>query len=311
MNCRLCDQPASARSPGNYEYVECQTCGKYQLTTSMLRVIQDVLSPRIRDALSAYTRQTPQRADGDSHVLDASNYENYARQHIGTSVSTKLRRLLKHMALQTQETHPGAKVQVTGKMYPLFDAARSEMGYLTDLLAKRGDVEREANSFFRITEQGWKRLEPIAPGGEPGTCFVAMASDMVNRAYEPGIRAAVVTDCGFDVILVEKVEHNGSINDLIIAELRRCQCLVADFSHHRNGVYFEAGFARGLGREVISTCLEKEFTPDKVHFDTRPYNHILWEKAADLREQLTARIRATVPGARLSTKPEAADDTPA
>ena len=78
-----------------------------------------------------------------------------------------------------------------------------------------------------------------------------------------------------------------------------------------NGVYFEAGYVLALEREVIFTCQKKDFN-NKVHFDTRPYNHIFWEKPADLRDQLTARIRATVKGARLSTRPGGSnDDTPA
>ena len=126
-----------------------------------------------------------------------------------------------------------------------------------------------------------------------------MASNTVDTVYDEGIRAAVVTDCGFTVTLVERIEHNQNINDVIIAELRRCQFMVADFTGHRNGVYFEAGYVHALGREVIFTCRADDFH-DKVHFDTRPYNHIRWQKAADLRDQLTARIRATVQGARLS-----------
>ena len=166
---------------------------------------------------------------------------------------------------------------------------------------RRDDLERPTASSggHCLTEQGWARLDPVVTGAEPGTCFVAMASNTVDTVYDEGIRAAVVTDCGFTVTLVERIEHNQNINDVIIAELRRCQFMVADFTGHRNGVYFEAGYVHALGREVIFTCRADDFH-DKVHFDTRPYNHIRWQKAADLRDQLTARIRATVQGARLS-----------
>ena len=34
--------------------------------------------------------------------------------------------------------------------------------------------------------------------------------------------------------------------------------VVADFTGHRGGVYFEAGFARGLGIPVVWTC-HKEY----------------------------------------------------
>jgi nucleoside 2-deoxyribosyltransferase len=61
----------------------------------------------------------------------------------------------------------------------------------------------------------------------------------------------------------------------------------------RTGVYFEAGYALALGRQVIWTCRRDRAKVD-MHFDTRQYNHILWNDAADLQEQLYYRIAATI-----------------
>jgi hypothetical protein len=72
--------------------------------------------------------------------------------------------------------------------------------------------------------------------------------------------------------------------------------LVADFtqgeSGARGGVYYEAGFAHGLNLPVIFTCREDAI--GKVHFDTRQYNHIVWETVEELRDKLAKRIAATV-----------------
>jgi len=46
---------------------------------------------------------------------------------------------------------------------------------------------------------------------------------------------------------------------------------------------------------VIWTCQADDFK--NVHFDTRQYNHIVWQIPADLRIQLADRIKATIPGA--------------
>jgi len=51
----------------------------------------------------------------------------------------------------------------------------------------------------------------------------------------------------------------------------------------------------GLGRPVIWSCRDDDLK--NVHFDTRQYNHIVWNEPADLRAQLTNRIKATIPGA--------------
>src|SRR5271165_6192652 len=73
---------------------------------------------------------------------------------------------------------------------------------------------------------------------------------------------------------IDRKEHDGKIDDQIIAEIRRSAFVVADFSGHRGGVYYEAGFAHGIGRRVIFTCKQAEI--DKLHFDIRQYNTILW-----------------------------------
>jgi nucleoside 2-deoxyribosyltransferase len=89
---------------------------------------------------------------------------------------------------------------------------------------------------------------------------------------------------------VDKEQHSERIDDFIIAQIRRCRFLVADFTGQRNGVYFEAGFAHGLGRKVIWMCNESE--KDKLHFDTRQFNHIMYTDMDQARMQLTDRIVA-------------------
>ena len=69
--------------------------------------------------------------------------------------------------------------------------------------------------------------------------------------------------------------------------------LIADFSGHRQGVYFEAGLAMGLGIPVIFTCRDTDI--DIAHFDTRQYNHVTWYDPADLCSKLEIRISATIP----------------
>lgn len=87
-------------------------------------------------------------------------------------------------------------------------------------------------------------------------------------------------------------EHNNNICDEIIAEIRRSKFLIADFTGQRGGVYFEAGFAYGLGLPVIWTCKKDDVS--NLHFDINHYNFILWEKSEDLCTNLCNRILATI-----------------
>ncbi len=123
--------------------------------------------------------------------------------------------------------------------------------------------------------------------------FVAMYFDeSLTPAYDQGI-AAALADTGYSPLRVDREQHNDKIDDKIIAELRRSGLVVADFTGHRGGVYFECGYAMGRGTPVIWCCRKSDI--GQAHFDTRQYNHIVWNEPADLREALVDRIRATVP----------------
>ena len=105
-----------------------------------------------------------------------------------------------------------------------------------------------------------------------------------------------IRDAGYKAMRIDRKEHNDKIDDQIIAEIRRSRFVVADFTQGkegaRGGVYFEAGFAKGLGIDVIFTC--RQDLQGVIHFDTRQYNHIFWQEPLDLRKKLADRISATV-----------------
>jgi hypothetical protein len=150
---------------------------------------------------------------------------------------------------------------------------------------------------FTPTASGWLKIDDLVTR-LPSTsqAFVAMwFNDATHTAYADGIEPAI-SDSGYRAVRIDKKEHNNKIDDEIIAEIRRSKFLVADFTCEkekvRGGVYFEAGFAMGLGIPVIWT-VEKD-SLDDVHFDTRQYNHIVWDTPETLRNMLKARIGAVI-----------------
>jgi hypothetical protein len=90
----------------------------------------------------------------------------------------------------------------------------------------------------------------------------------------------------------QEEDYVGGITDEIMAEIRRSRFVVADYTGQVNGVYFETGFALGLGLAVIPTCRKDEVS--KLHFDIKHLNTLLWDTPAELVEGLNRRIRAVV-----------------
>ncbi len=135
--------------------------------------------------------------------------------------------------------------------------------------------------------------EELREHGQGSQGFVAMwFDDSTNAAYEGGIKPALES-AGYEALRIDHKEFLGKVDDEIVAEIRKSKFVVADFttskkSGARGGVYYEAGFAHGLGIPVIHTC-RKDRMKD-VHFDTNHINHLTWETPEDLRTNLQLRI---------------------
>ena len=105
----------------------------------------------------------------------------------------------------------------------------------------------------------------------------------MTAAWEIGIRPAIER-AQYRPMRIDAQPTIDRIDVQIMAEIRRSHLVVADVTLQRPGVYFEAGYAIGLGIPVY-WCVRRDEL-EKVHFDTRQYNHIVWESPDDLQAKL-------------------------
>lgn len=138
-------------------------------------------------------------------------------------------------------------------------------------------------------------LEFVENQGNPNqsskNIFVAFHfEDNLKEVFNIYLNKAI-TDNGFNYVVVnqDNVEHNKSINDEIIVKLKSSRIVIADFTHHRNSVYFESGFAMGMSIPIIWTCQEGH--EQEMSFDTRQFPHIIWKDKDDLVKQVIDRIK--------------------
>ena len=194
-----------------------------------------------------------------------------------------------YLRLDAQTDYPVGYARNREEFIFFIEKAR-ELGYL--------EFELLPSSFSRAVEtrlslKGWERVSNLRLQ-QSGSCqaFVAMwFTEDMNMAFSEGFLPALEAT-SYKPFRVDMREHNGKIDDLIIAEIRKSGLLIADFTGQRGGVYFEAGFAMGLGIPVIWTCRKNDM--ENLHFDTRQYNHIDWTNAAELKEKLQRRIEASI-----------------
>jgi len=123
-------------------------------------------------------------------------------------------------------------------------------------------------------------------------CFVAMWFDAsLEETYQVGIYTPL-KNLGYNPIRIDKKEHNDRIDQQIFDEIRKSRFVVSDITGHRGGVYYEAGFASGLGLPVIQTCKEADF--NNRHFDVFTINTIVYNTNEELAARLRQRVMETI-----------------
>lgn len=149
-------------------------------------------------------------------------------------------------------------------------------------------------SGITLTVAGLNKLVSLDEKKRSKTCFVAMSFDPDLRdIYDQAIVPALV-ESGFESLRIDDdtVSSETTINDAMIAAIKKSRFTIADFTRHKKGVYFEAGYALGRGQKVIYTCHENDI--NNAHFDTRNYPHIVWKDAGDLKRKLIDRIEVFI-----------------
>lgn len=294
--CELAAQgPTQMAGKDMWRYT-CERCGKYNLSEEAGFEIKDKKFEPKRHLLSGVLRTSWE--NGQEIALMTYNLDEVVhRAPTNPRVTSLLEQLLVFVADRSRLVSLHGPTLVPETAYPLFYLRNgTDLIYLAQLLTKQGLLEQVAQSNtgmpVRLTPLGWERAEQLQQTrGRPDQAFVAMSfHESMSSAYTEGIKPALERT-GYTPIRVDRIEHNDKIDDLILSEIRRSGLVIADFSLHRQGVYFEAGFALGLGIPVVWTCRKEEMKD--AHFDTRQYNHIDWADVPDLRDRLERRIRAS------------------
>ncbi len=124
-------------------------------------------------------------------------------------------------------------------------------------------------------------------------CFIAMSFGKDMKSIRDVIKQAIV-ETGYNPLIIDEIhiDADKTINDEIIASIKNSKFCISDFTEQKDGVYFEAGFALGMGLKVIYTCHEEWF--QKSHFDTNHFPHIIYKDSGDLYQKLKNKINAWV-----------------
>ncbi|KLU67832.1 nucleoside 2-deoxyribosyltransferase [Desulfosporosinus acididurans] len=313
MACAICDNTSASQQSltnGAILSFSCPVCGEYAIhheALSLLNFKGNATRNEHSAKISAYLRN--RYIQGSSLPIICLNRTSALSVPSGIGLDQIIEQFprlifdrldLVLLNLAKLSAYSGDFIKVTANDYSLFYADKNNTTaqfYIMKQLIDENLIELKDNGLslpneVRLTPKGWGKVAELELGDQKDnkSVFIAMSFDpSLITVYENSI-AKAISDNGYNPIRVDYEEHIEQISDRIIADIRRCKYVVADFTFNRGGVYYEAGFAIGLGKPVIWTCREDHVKD--LHFDTRQYNHIVWVTENDLYDKLDTRIKA-------------------
>lgn len=302
MTCPVCHHSAAtsfAHKTSEHTYVvECVSCGNFSIDSKAEMELTGYQGDRWK--ASAWIRQN-QTEKITSHTLEEW------QTIVAPSMEARALKALRWLS----STYPSGVPFPIEKLYrthnitgkweaanPFMSVAwcrdTEDANYLiSQVLSDELGWLNKHNTVFFISPRGWLQLEGVGnTDSQIGFCamwFNDEVKTLWTDCIEPAIR-----DAGYEPLRIDGKQHNNKIDDEIIASIRQSKFVISDLTGNRGGVYYEAGFAHGLGLPVIFMCRESD--EDNPHFDIRQYNTIFWtpETLAEKRKDLMNRIIATM-----------------
>jgi len=291
-NCFICGLANQTVKPPNtrtYEVV-CAKCGEYSLTMEaeqLLKSIPDNDRPKISEWIYE------QNALGINPTIKTGNLTLIINRPRLTH-KERLRRLLIYLAKKTPHLGEQVRFDDVHVQALLQTYNQPEISIIIQSFRAGGFIANNSlPGCAELTLKGamqaeeWEDVSAASSQGFVAMWFAPELNEAWLKGFEPAIRNA-----GYKAQRIDQKEHANKVCDEIISEIRRSRFVVADFTGHRGGVYFEAGYAMGRSLPVIWTC--RKDCMDDLHFDIRQYNCIDWQNADELAIRLQKRIEAVI-----------------
>ena len=322
-HCPLCDNDNCEKE--NHEECTifvCPDCGRFQMDCFSTNEVR--LTPENKLILRHYYQSISDIDEKRLIILDSRNLDDILGNiYYPKNLVEKVDNVLAYFVNKTKTF--GQKIQISSKqelLTPLFCVSVEELNEIINYLIAEGYLTFPIKTLkspeqYIVTMDGLKYYQEyekrlLKDKNKSRQCFVAMwFNDEENlekhrpdmqKVYDTAIKPAIESEGRYISVKLDNVEHCNDINDEMISQIRKSKFMVVDLTGYRGGVYWEAGFAEGLGMSVIYTCHkewlknQEEHNIEGVHFDLNHRNIILWteENLEDFKNKLINRIGAII-----------------
>lgn len=258
-------------------------------------------------------------SDNDARILTPQIVENWYPKTFAEKIDLIL------LKLAELSVFDGDYIAIKHEAAPLLYFLKHKPSYITqigkgiyvqrqfmlDYLISEGFVkkitENDVNYVMQLTNKALSRIYELQKNHSTNkNVFVSMAFNENTIDTREAIRQGII-NAGYSPEFVDEIIHNHQIVPEMFRLIGESEFLIMDISDPNYGAYYEAGYALGLGKEVIITCKREIFTKEykteeeqkyekylKPHFDVLQKQILVWENYADLTKQLTEWIKAII-----------------
>lgn len=316
-NCKYCNKNIeTVRYPdrlGGSELFQCPTCGRYFIAdysmfnadkhkTSSYLFYNKHKNPNwtifLGDEKQFESYKIARESDADTTLVTNQMVEEWYPK----TFKEKIELILLKMA--NLSVYEGAYIKINDFADKLFfckniraeDVAEGcdidvQIQYMTDYLVKNELLVDVGSGTYQLTPKAYERIYTLQKYNKTNkNVFVAMKFGKETQQLREKIKEGL---SGFNVRIMDEIEHNHQIVPEMLYEIKNSKFVIAELSHHNNGAYYEAGYALGLGKEVIHLCNREELASG-LHFDVKQINTIVYENIDEIPEKLKKRIEATI-----------------
>lgn len=337
--CPFCETNADIDSRENYYKISCPTCGRFLYKTPFFTNVDGKIKNEMAPYL--YYKKIEQKSIPED---DAQDYQVVIKEELTEveDVATPKEQLV--TMREVQNFYPRTFNERIDRILVGFENNSSYVGEVFELskdefdsaifairFDQNGipldsgeiDVQRRMIKGFLceekhyaeivmgksikigLTPTGWARIDELhRTNGDEKHIFVSMAFNDSTKETREAIRTGII-DAGYLADYIDEKIHNGQIVSEMFRLIRQCKLLVLEISDPNYGAYYEAGYALGLGKEVIICCKKEVFQQEyeiegekkiekylKPHFDIAQKQMLIWDDYEDLTHKLNEWIKA-------------------
>ena len=334
-NCPYCKSDASVQMQEDltYCFVECPVCGRYEC-----RTFPTIMGADMKDKIASYlfykgNIEKPEEVRffnfiGTKEYFDTT-FAKYPWCHHATleeinafyphTFSERITLILLGLAKRAQFFGNVAEMSRNEILSAMFvhrynkegrnlddEIISNQLKQILDYLEANKYIEYGGNDIFKINllPDGWKRVDELQSDiNISKSAFVAMAFNEGTKETREALKKGII-EAGYEPVLMDEKIHNQQIVPEMFRLIRESRFLVLEITDPNFGAYYEAGYALGLGKEVIICCKSDVFnmayTGDeeqrrmRPHFDIAQKQILVWEDYDDLSNRLKEWIRAIV-----------------